>query len=185
MRGSREELDDAHHDSMRTMSSDIQELHAETRKAVGGTSRRQFLIRAGIAGTAITIGSQVLPMSSLWTPAFGQALTDGDIAAYAASVEYAAVAAYNAAISSGKVKNPDVGAAAQPLWPHGLGALGPPQRPPPAGRATPRRRWLPGSRGRLRRHRGGRPQRAGGADPPHADILRVVGPRWVDRPGRR
>jgi hypothetical protein len=52
-------------------------------------------------------------MSSLWTPAFAQALTDGDIAAYAASVEYAAVAAYGAAISSGKVKNPDVGAAAK------------------------------------------------------------------------
>jgi hypothetical protein len=113
MRGSLEELDDAHHESMRTMSSDIRELHAETRKAVGGTSRRQFLVRAGIAGTAITIGSQVLPMSSLWTPAFGQALTDADIAAYAASVEYAAVAAYGAAISSGKVKTPDVGAAAK------------------------------------------------------------------------
>ena len=113
MRGSLEELDDAHHESMRTLSDDIHELHAETRKAVGGSSRRQFLIRAGIAGTAITIGSQVLPMSSLWSPAYGQALTDADIAAYAASVEYAAVAAYGVAISSGKVKNADVGAAAK------------------------------------------------------------------------
>jgi len=112
MRGSLEELDDAHHESMRTLSSDIHELHAETRKAVGGTSRRQFLIRAGIASTAITIGSQVLPMSSLWSPAFGQALTDADIAAYSASVEYAAVAAYMAAAGSGKVKTPDVLAAA-------------------------------------------------------------------------
>jgi hypothetical protein len=113
MRGSLAELDDAHHDSMRTMQSDIREMHAETRKAVGGSSRRQFLIRAGIASTAITIGSQVLPMSSLWTPAFAQALTDADIAAYAASVEYAAVAAYGAAISSGKVKTPEIGAAAK------------------------------------------------------------------------
>jgi rubrerythrin len=112
MRGSLEELDDAHHEAMRTMSTDIHELHAETRKALGGTSRRQFLIRAGIASTAITIGSQVLPMSSLWSPAFGQGLTDADIAAYAASVEYAAVAAYKAAAASGKVKTPDVGAAA-------------------------------------------------------------------------
>lgn len=113
VRGSLEELDDAHRDSMRTISSDIRELHAETRKAVGGTSRRQFLIRAGIAGSAITIGSQVLPMSSLWTgAAYAQGLTDEDIAAYAASVEYAAVAAYKAAAASGKVKSPDVLAAA-------------------------------------------------------------------------
>jgi rubrerythrin len=110
VRGSLEELDDAHHEGMRTMSTDIRELHAETRKAMGGTSRRQFLIRAGIASTAITIGSQVLPMSSLWSPAFGQALTDEDIAGYAASVEYAAVAAYKA--GAAKIKNPDALAAA-------------------------------------------------------------------------
>lgn len=105
-------LDEEHRDGMRTMRADIEELHAETRQAAGGASRRDFLIRSGIAAASLTIGSAVIPMSSLWTPAYGQALTDGDIAEYAASVEYAAVAAYDIAIKSGKVKTAAVGAAA-------------------------------------------------------------------------
>lgn len=97
------EIDERHHEGMRTMTSDVRELHAETRKAVGGTSRRQFLIRSGLTAAAVTIGSATLPLSSLWAPAFGQTLDDGAIAAFAASVEYAAVAAYTAAAGTGKV----------------------------------------------------------------------------------
>jgi len=102
-----------HHESMRTIDHDICELHAETRKAVGGASRRDFLIRSALAGTAVTIGSQVLPMGRLFTGVAGaQSLTDADIAAFAASIEYAAVAAYKAAAATGKVTTPAVADAA-------------------------------------------------------------------------
>lgn len=107
------ENDEQHHDSMRTIDGDIRELHAETRKAVGGASRRDFLIRSAVATTAVTIGSQVLPMGSLFTgTAAAQALTDADIAAFAASIEYTAVAAYKAAGASGKVTTKAVADAA-------------------------------------------------------------------------
>jgi len=102
-----------HHASMRSIDRDIRDLHAETRKALGGASRRDFLIRSALATTAVTIGSQILPMGSLFTGAAGaQALTDPDIAAFAASVEYTAVAAYTAAGGTGKVTTKAVADAA-------------------------------------------------------------------------
>ncbi len=98
------ESNEQHHDSMRTIDRDIRDLHAETRKAVGGASRRDFLIRSAFATTVVTLGSQVLPMGSLFTGVAGaQALTDQDVAAFAASLEYSAVAAYTAAGATGKV----------------------------------------------------------------------------------
>ena len=98
------ESTEQHHESMRTIDGDIRDLHAETRKALGGATRRDFLIRSALATTAVTIGSQILPMGTLFTGVAGaQALTDQDIAAFAASIEYAAVAAYQAAGASGKM----------------------------------------------------------------------------------
>jgi hypothetical protein len=105
------EVDDLHHEGMRTMGSDVLELHAETRKALGGTSRRQFLVRSGLTAAAVTIGSVTLPMSSLFSPVFGQTLDDASIAAFAASVEYAAVKAYTVAAGTGKVTGPALDAA--------------------------------------------------------------------------
>jgi uncharacterized protein YdbL (DUF1318 family) len=103
-----------HHESMRTIDADIRELHAETRKVLGGASRRDFLIRSALATTAVTVGSQLLPMGSLFTGVAGAAdvLADADIAAFAASVEYTAVAAYQAAAGSGKVTTKQVADAA-------------------------------------------------------------------------
>jgi hypothetical protein len=107
------ELDDAHHSAMATLDDDIRELHAETRKAVGGASRRDFLIKSALATTALTIGSSVIPVRSFFSAsALAAGLTDADIAAFAATVEYTAVAAYGAAAKSGKVKTPAIGAAA-------------------------------------------------------------------------
>lgn len=102
-----------HHESMRTIGTDIRDLHAETRRAVGGASRRDFLIRSALATTAVTVGSHVLPMGSLFTGVAGaQALTDADIAAFAASIEYSAVAAYKAAGLTGLVTTKAVADAA-------------------------------------------------------------------------
>ncbi|MGH9149118.1 MAG: ferritin-like domain-containing protein [Acidimicrobiales bacterium] len=97
------DVDDQHRDGMRTMASDIRGLHAETRAARSGMSRRGFLTRAGIGGAALSIGGTVLPIGRLIPAAYGQALTDGDIAAFAESVELAAVEAYRAAAASGKL----------------------------------------------------------------------------------
>ncbi len=102
-----------HHESMRTIDRDIRDLHAETRKALGGASRRDFLIRSALATTVITVGSQALPLGSLFTGVAGaQALTDADVAAFAASLEYTAVATYEAAGRTGKVTTKAVADAA-------------------------------------------------------------------------
>ncbi len=105
------EVDDLHHEGIRTMGRDVLELHAETRKALGGTSRRQFLVRSGLTAAAVTIGSVTLPMSSLFSAALGQTVDDGTIAAFAASIEYAAVKAYTIAAATGKVTGPALDAA--------------------------------------------------------------------------
>ena len=102
-----------HHESMRTIDGDIRDLHAETRKAAGGASRRDFLIRSALATTAVTIGGQVLPLGSFFTDTAGaQALTDADIAAFAASLEYTAVATYAAVAATGAITTKAVADAA-------------------------------------------------------------------------
>ncbi|HEX7276963.1 MAG TPA: ferritin-like domain-containing protein [Acidimicrobiales bacterium] len=96
------DVDEMHNDGMTSMASEIQELHAATRDL--RHDRRHLLKKAG-AGTAaaLALGSGVLPIARL-VPAFGQTLTDGDIAAFAASVELTAVAAYTMAAESGKLQ---------------------------------------------------------------------------------
>jgi rubrerythrin len=98
------DVDEQHRDGMATMKADIAELHAETR-AFRATDRRSFLRKAGIGAGALTIGSSVLSISNLLPAGAQEAeLTDGDIAAFAESVELAAVEAYKAAAGSGKLQ---------------------------------------------------------------------------------
>ncbi len=102
------ETTEQHHESMRTIVPDLRDLHAETRRAVGGASRRGFLVRSALATTAITLGGHVLPLGRLFTGVAGaqaQAQTDADIAAFAASLEYTAVATYAAVAASGNITN--------------------------------------------------------------------------------
>lgn len=77
------DVDDLHRDGMATMATDLRDVHAETRLA------RTRLFAAAASG-----------------------LDDATIAAFAASVEYTAVAAYKAAAGSGKVTTKGVGDAA-------------------------------------------------------------------------
>ena len=106
------DVDDLHHESMKTFREDNGELiFGSTTKS----SRRRFLAGAGAAGAGgalITIGNATLPLGGLLSPAGAQELSDEDIATFAASVEYAAVAAYGAAADSGKVTTPAVADAA-------------------------------------------------------------------------
>ena len=96
------EVDDQHHAGMATMADDLAELlHGEPRLTLGA-SRRRFLKGVGLGGLTLTIGQAVMPVSSLLSPAYGAAvakLTDEQIAAFAESLELAAVAAYQAAAS--------------------------------------------------------------------------------------
>ena len=99
-------VDEQHRDGMATMRMEIAELHAETR-TFRATDRRSFLRSAGIGVGALTIGTTALSFTSL-LPAAAQEeeekLTDGDIAAFAESIELAAVEAYKAAAASGKLQ---------------------------------------------------------------------------------
>jgi ferritin-like protein len=94
-------IDDQHRAAMSTFTEDNRALIFET-----GPSRRKFLAGLGAGGAALVIGSAVMPVGRLVPRAWSQtAPSDGDIATFAASVEYAAVAAYQAAAKSGKVTN--------------------------------------------------------------------------------
>jgi hypothetical protein len=99
------DVDEQHHDGMATMATDIAELHAETR-SFRASDRRSFLRTAGIGAGALTIGGTALSFSSLMPAGAVEEpkLGDDDIAAFAESVELAAVEAYKAAAASGKLQ---------------------------------------------------------------------------------
>jgi hypothetical protein len=94
------DVDGQHREAMETFVEDNRALIFET-----GPSRRRFLTGLGFGSAALVVGSAVVPMNRFVPRAWSQtAPSDGDIATFAASVEYAAVAAYKAAAESGKVK---------------------------------------------------------------------------------
>ncbi|MEA3075165.1 MAG: hypothetical protein QOF60_73 [Actinomycetota bacterium] len=102
-------VDEQHRDGRATMAADIADLHAETRRF-----RRDFLRTAGLGAGALAIGSAMVPLSSLLPTSVGASpagaqeqaapLTDVEIAAFAESVELAAVEAYKTAGASGKLQ---------------------------------------------------------------------------------
>jgi hypothetical protein len=94
------DIDDQHRAAMDTFTEDNRAVIFETRP-----SRRGFLAGLGLGSAAVVIGSAALPVGKMVPRAWSQtAPSDGDVATFAASVEYAAVAAYQAAAKSGKVK---------------------------------------------------------------------------------
>ena len=94
------ESDDRHRAAMDTFSEDNRALIFET-----GPSRRKFLAGLGLGSAALVVGSAVMPLGKLVPRAWAEGTpSDGDIATFAASVEFAAVAAYQAAAKSGLVK---------------------------------------------------------------------------------
>jgi hypothetical protein len=95
-----DDIDDQHRAAMSTFSEDSQALIFET-----GPSRRKFLAGLGLGSAALVVGSAMMPMGKLVPKAWAEGTpSDGDIATFAASVEFAAVAAYQAAAKSGLVK---------------------------------------------------------------------------------
>jgi rubrerythrin len=98
------DVDDAHHDSMRTLQSELEELHVgETGRRIVA-ARRDFLKKAGAGAALMTVGGVVAPATGVLARA---AAAQDDLpfdviaASYAAGVELAAVAAYDAAAARG------------------------------------------------------------------------------------
>jgi hypothetical protein len=100
-------VDETHREGMDTMAADVAELHHGEGKRLMGSSRRTLLKGAGLGGAVIAVGSALLPVGRLVGVA-GAQTGDAGVAAFAASVELAAVAAYMAAAQSGKVTTPAV-----------------------------------------------------------------------------
>lgn len=99
------DVDEQHRDGMATMTDDIAHLHALSRTQLG-RSRRDLMRTAAVTGAVVTIGTTVLPIGG-FLPAGAQEakLDDPTIAAFAESIELAAVEAYKAALNSGKITN--------------------------------------------------------------------------------
>ncbi len=104
------DVDELHREGMGDMPEQIAELHQGEGARLMGPSRAKILRGIGVGGLALAIGQAVLPFRRLLSPAY--ALDDAGIAAFAESVELAAVEAYKAAAASGKVTTPAVGEAA-------------------------------------------------------------------------
>ena len=89
------DVDDQHHEAMRTFKEEAAELHLHAARG-----RRTFLKRSGLAavgGTLLATGGGIAPFTRLGGLAAAQSLSDTQIAGYAQSIELAAVAAYKAA----------------------------------------------------------------------------------------
>lgn len=96
-------VDELNSAGMETMSGDIAELHSGEGKRLMEPSRRRFMHGVGLGAVTLAIGGATIPLAGLWSPAYAQANSDKSIAAFAESVELAAVAAYGAAAKTGKV----------------------------------------------------------------------------------
>jgi hypothetical protein len=110
------DIDEQHHESMRTIETDLAEVHFGESDAAQAASRRRFLQRVATGG-AIAFGATLVPIADLVPAALAQE-GEGDgaaageptvtgmdltIVAFAHTVELAAAAAYQAAIDGGKL----------------------------------------------------------------------------------
>jgi len=113
------DVDDQHRAGLATLPADLAELHHGEGRRTMAASRRQFLQGVGLGGLALTIGPAVLPLQGLLSPAAAATapkLTDEQIAAFAESLELAAVAAYQQAAA--KLTTPAVVSAASTFAGH-------------------------------------------------------------------
>ncbi len=96
------DVDDQHHEAMATIHDELAVVHLGATGRLPASSRRRFLRTAGLGGAAITVASGLVPVARLLPAAWAQEqLTDADLAAFAESVELAAVEAYTASIDTG------------------------------------------------------------------------------------
>ena len=93
-----QDVDERHNEAMSTFRDDIRAGHAALVRsgALRNRGRRGFLAGLGAGGAALTVASMFGPAGWL-SFAGAQSMTDEDLAAFAQSVELAAVAAYGMA----------------------------------------------------------------------------------------
>ena len=142
------DVDDMHHEAMRTFKEEAAELHLGAVR-----ERRTFLKRSGLAavgGTLLATGGGIATFTRLGGLAAAQGLSDTQIAGYAQSIELAAVAAYMAAAPEALRRRARRGHAVR--------------RPPPGPRRCLRRggRRRCSARGQRQAGRGGDPDPRGG-----------------------
>ena len=89
------DVDERHHQAMATFQDEVREGH----RALVATGRRRFLTRIGLGGAAVATAGMFAP-SAILPFATAQSFTDEDLAAFAQSVELAAVAAYEMAAAA-------------------------------------------------------------------------------------
>lgn len=107
------DVDDAHHESMRTLKDEVEEVHfGETGRRLVA-ARRDFLKKAGVGAAVVTVGGFATPLGGLMGRAAAQEDVPFDITAatFAAGVELAAVAAYELAAGRGLLDQATVGLA--------------------------------------------------------------------------
>jgi Ferritin-like domain len=108
------DVDDAHHDSMRTLRSELEEVHIGETGRQMVAARRDFLKKVGAGAALVTIGGVAAPATGVLARA---AAAQDDLpfdvvaASYAAGVELAAVAAYEAAAGRGLLDQATLGLA--------------------------------------------------------------------------
>ncbi|MGH9135821.1 MAG: ferritin-like domain-containing protein [Acidimicrobiales bacterium] len=102
------ETDELHRDGMRSFRRDHEEVIHDGERRRSAASRRRFLGTAGLGGLTVAIGPAMAPLGRLLTPAAAQQPSDVDLARFAASLEFAAVAAYEAAVGTGLLSQPVV-----------------------------------------------------------------------------
>lgn len=95
LRAVAQEVDELHHEQMKTFAEEAADLHLDAARA----SRRRFLKHAGIGG-AVVAASPFLPGRGFMGLAGAQSLTDTQIAGFAQGFELVAVAAYEMAAPS-------------------------------------------------------------------------------------
>jgi hypothetical protein len=101
-----DEVDQLHHESMRTIHEELGELHFGEIVPGHRENRRRFLAKAAAGGALLTTGSLVAPIGRLLPAAGAQAASkDVELASFMASLELAAVEAYKAAAGTGKLNN--------------------------------------------------------------------------------
>lgn len=104
-----EQVDEQHHEAMRTIHDDLAERHLGTADDELTASRRRFLTRAGIGGAAVVIGGTSFSLATMMPASLAQTTTtepsDGDmsIVQFAQTLELAAVAAYGAAVDTNRL----------------------------------------------------------------------------------
>ncbi len=100
-----EQVDQLHNESMRTFREEAEEIHFGRSGAERRLSRRGLLSKAGAGGALLTVGAMASPVARFMPAAFAaNGVDDAAIAAFAASVEFAAVAVYQEVIDRGRLE---------------------------------------------------------------------------------